>query len=487
MQARAVLMVGLVVLLAGMALAQPVTNRGYVPVKETTCWTCHSPWNPPLRDFGAIIPPETLGSAVGEEFRYTVQFRNLWTPGGSDPVIQKAGVVLDLANAPSLIFGGGLPDVQASATVSITANPQNPQSLTQYVERNATFEVAPGATRMVFSAVPDPSSPTPADIQLVIRAPGRTIIEDNATVGQAEVRELDAATLATLAPGNWSIGARFIPLSSSVPPTFTPALQVELTQDGEFDVSSQRSLGTVREADLGAGRTFLSTWTLKPLAAPAPGEKIVLSFRGTAYYDHLTDVQGGDYGDFITTLEVPLGSDGDQTVLIFTASQAARPQIANGPTLATVSEAIGYASAMLLISSIWSGGMFGMTSRRQLNNLFKSAKRRVSFHNFLSYGLMLGAAIHTVIFLIEAEYQWTLGIIWGTLSILAMAGLGVTGAFQVALIRSWGYNGWKWTHYGMAVAAILFTVVHGLLDGVHFGEVQGAIGWKDPFLQVPGA
>ena len=38
----------------------------------------------------------------------------------------------------------------------------------------------------------------------------------------------------------------------------------------------------------------------------------------------------------------------------------------------------------------------------------------------------------------------------------------------------------RYPDYGMAIAAIVFTLVHMALDGVHFGFVQEAIDWNDP-------
>lgn len=472
--------------IASLTLAQPVTERGYVEAKETTCWTCHATWSPPLKEFAAIIPPNNLGGAPGNEVSYTVQFRPLWAPKGGDPVLQRPSVELDLTAAPSLIFGGASAPVAYSESLSLRPPIGSPVALTQPVLANTTLEVKQGASRIQVEAVPA-ESPAAADIALVIDLPGgQRIIEDSAPAGDPELLVFDAVALASMPPGNWSVGAQYIPVRAD-PPSFAPSADVQINMDIRFDVEEERILGQAFDTEVRAGTSFLHTWILKPIAAPQAGETVTFSVRGTYYYDHLQDVQGGDYADAVTRLVVPVTQESGEVILQFQASQALRPQLANGPTWAAFAEAVGYASAFLLIASIWSGGMFGMASRRQLNGLFKSAKRRVSFHNFLSYGLMLLAVLHTVIFIVEPEYpDWRLGIIWGGIAILAMAGLGVTGAFQVQLIRSWGYTPWKWTHYGLAIAAILFSVIHGLLDGPHFGDFQRLVGWRDPFLQVPG-
>jgi hypothetical protein len=50
------------------------------------------------------------------------------------------------------------------------------------------------------------------------------------------------------------------------------------------------------------------------------------------------------------------------------------------------------------------------------------------------------------------------------------------------MIRRWNYATWRWSHYGLAVASIVFTLVHFALDGAHFGFVQEWLGWNDPIV-----
>jgi hypothetical protein len=65
-----------------------------------------------------------------------------------------------------------------------------------------------------------------------------------------------------------------------------------------------------------------------------------------------------------------------------------------------------------------------------------------------------------------------------------MLGLGVTGALQVPMIRRWSFAAWRWSHYGLAVATIVFTLAHMGLDGAHFSAVQDWLGWDDPLVKA---
>jgi hypothetical protein len=222
---------------------------------------------------------------------------------------------------------------------------------------------------------------------------------------------------------------------------------------------------------------------------PAPGETVGLELLGHAHYDHQQkDRSDKDDADFSKPYGVPIlvSGDGSQVTLSATAVAGPAPAVHNGATMATVAEAVGYATAFLFLSSTAAGGMFGKASRRWMNSLFGTARRRVAFHNFLSYGLLLAAAVHTALFLVEAAYAWTVGLLWGGLAVLCLLGLGVTGALQVPIIRRWSYATWRGWHYGLAVAALALSAAHMGLDGQHFADLQRLLHWRDPLGQALG-
>ena len=483
-----------VVLLAGVAaasaqVADPESTPK--PLRSTSCWDCHAiavGSSPPIAAFANLLPPEQAGSRPGEPFEYAVQVQNAWTAD-----VRSIRLTLDLTAAPSLGFASDVPPLREAIEDAITiqaARAAEPQ------RQAVTVAVPFGETRMDVRLRPgDGNVVTGPDLRLLVFPPGRpldgppeTVVDVARRGGDETYTVPDRATFVRLGYGNWTFVAetRLVPddptLGPSGPlgaPTRVPFfLDVNATSESTGErVSALGTRDLVRK-----GGAFTMPFRLVALAAPQPGETVALSADLWVHYRHATDGPDDDENTTLAFPEpIPVVAVGDETVLRpGTVAPPMAPGTVNGATMATASEAVGYASAFLLVSSIASGGLFGKASRRGLNRVFGTAKRRVAFHNFLSYGLVLAAAVHTTLFVVEATYHWTLGLLWGGGAIAAMLGLGVTGALQVPLVRRWGYAGWRWTHYGLALAAIALTVAHGLLDGVHFTDVQDAVGWDDP-------
>ncbi len=494
--------VGLLALVLAVALpaatvfAQRGGEGGPVGERDTTCWPCHVGWSPPLKTFFNILPPPEAGAAVGQPFDYVVQLQGAWTPPGDGPYITYYEPTLDLSAAPSLGFFSDAPpfhqDLSGSVPAADPANPTAPQSA--FVVTNVPL----GSTELTVALDPDdPSALSGGDFVLNVYpgmsapsgAPALTV--DSAGRGGSEVLQLQGAdAFLGLGYGNWTLEAVVKPVTPGTDPgsllglppvqarTFTVKVDAATKDTGE-----RAQAQPIRETVPKGGGALLR-FHLRASGPPAEGEVIRLVVNTTEYYKH-NDAGTDNYANVTKaySADVPVAFEDPRVVLrtaLDPSTTVAGGTVQNGATLDTMSEGIGYGTAFLLVSSIWTGGMFGKASRRQLNGVFGTAKRRVAFHNFLSYGLMLFAAVHTVLFILEVTYYWTLGLIWGGLALLSMLLLGVTGAFQVQMIRRWNYGFWRWSHYGLAVAAIVFTLVHMGLDGVHFGFVQERLGWDDP-------
>lgn len=472
-------------------------EAGPVTVPLSKCFECHaSDPGSPLRAMAQLIPPsKPAGAAVGESFQFAVTVQNVW-----ESEFRFTQPVLDISGAPSLLFSSDVGELVNSTSLDIRFGSNDP---TQPVPALTSFTLPPGASSVTLTIKPQDTNPaTGPDLELLITQVGNPtpIAKDDEGPGVPESFSVSGAEAAPYSGGTIQVGAQATKVDTGeTPPRVIVADTVSFTVElrASFDFAGLTQLAIPLSQVVPQHLSTQVAWPLKVVAPPGEGETARLWVNTTAYYKHSrteTDAQP-NWGNFSEPSEgtefvpivVEVVQDGDRVVLRPQETVIVRPTLQNGATIITISEAVGYASAFLLISSIWSGGMFGKASRRQLNSVFGSAKRRVAFHNFLSYGILLAATIHTVIFLFdvfEPLYPFTLGIIWGGLALLAFFGLGVTGALQVPMIRRWSYATWRWTHYGLTVASIVFTITHGLLDGVHFSDFQEFIGWKDPLAPL---
>lgn len=498
--------VALLFVVVALAASQAqVTEEGYIKPEESRCWDCHGPGkDTPHMDPAFFVVPEFVTVPVGETEDFTVTLQNRWLS-----VVQNVRVTMDIRDAPSLQFTGAvgaLPDQSVPGAIPIDpAAPTRPQS----ADVNVT--VQNGTTDLVIELVPDDQSEnTGPDLTLYVQPaedqdPADSIIDPVDERGKGATERFQAkggAAFGQYGFGQWRIRAEMTPATAGTSPVLDPAVgdvgftvrvtswsnatgevQKVVVDEGEFGVDN---VG-------GGGSVF--TFPLEVLSEPGAGERVLLTVNSTLYHDH-DNANDPDYLDALydvenmPVLEVPVRAEGGAAVLGTDTGDTIVPApVIEGVSIARVSEAVGYASAFLLIGSIYTGGMFGKTSRRQLNKVFGSAKRRVAFHNFLSYGLTLAALVHMFIFIWDVNtalqndgYHWLVGVLWGGPAILAMLGLGVTGAVQVPMIRRWNYATWRYTHLWLAYAAIAFTLVHMALDGANFAFLQNALGWDDPLV-----
>ena len=452
------------------------------PLRDTRCFTCHEAWNPPLKEMVRIVPPGTIGGAPGDSFDYAVTVQSAWVTS-KGPTILRMNACMDISQAVGLAFAGGPTGSATNETTLTLAYDVTRPNVAQAAR--GTLPVPAGASGIAFLAIPEDNSPaTGPDLTLLLTPPGMNETRVNAAgPGATENLTFTTEQLERLPPGNWTVGAE-------VPPSIDPAnpgairpvgpqVRFRIVELIQFDSAKLRRQCQLVEEDLQKGRSTLVTWHLTVASAPQPGHANI-TVDATSYYQHTTF--SPDYGNVTQSVEVPFEVEEPRGLLVYEPTALVAPTFLNGPTWTTVSEAVGYAASFLLVASILSGGMFGQAAKRAVGNLFGSARRRVNFHNFLSYGIIAAAFFHMAVFLfrITGEYHWTLGLIWGGLAILAMFGLGLTGAFQLHLVKRWGYPAWRWTHFSLTVATLLFTAVHLLLDGVHFGFVQEWLDWRNP-------
>ncbi|MFA5944680.1 MAG: ferric reductase-like transmembrane domain-containing protein [Candidatus Thermoplasmatota archaeon] len=485
------------VVFLAIAVAIPATmvlgkggEGGPIREKDTSCWPCHVGWADPLKSFYNLIPPAEAGAPIGEEFDYVVQLQNPWLHD-----IKFIEPSLNLGPAPSLQFAGG-PEpinslqIQGAVVIQPPTDPLQPfAGSTGFVPINIPL----GVTYVDIILTPTDSAGTGPTLTMNLytgtNEPAGNPVKTASATGPGGAVEFQFITASDIAAvggsGNWTVEAAIEDPTDLGAPAQGNRLPFTVTVNARAETSDVTTLIQPQNVNIAKRTSFLFTYRLKAISEPGPDEVIGLGLNGTMYYQH-DDSSTDDFANvtkqFEKPLKVQLAPDGSGRVVVLAPADAgfvvAQPK--NGASIDTLSEVVGYLAAFLLISSVWTGGMFGKASRRQLNTVFGSAKRRVAFHNFLSYGILLFASVHTVLFILETAYYWTLGVLWGGLAILSMAGLGITGAWQVGMIRRWNYATWRWSHYGLAVAAIVFSLAHMALDGVHFAFVQESIDWSDP-------
>lgn len=480
------LLVAVTALTAVTAYDNEIGPAGYTDVRDSPCFPCHVTWDPPLKDFITLVPATDVSGEVGEQIEYPVLIQNAWI---SDLIRFEPS--LDISNAPSLGFvteippdlgrayQGTIPAADPSAgsigarsahvLVPVEAGVTDIKITLEPVNRNPL--TAPDLTLNIYTQTEEPSG-----------QPDETVDENG--VGEAEVfHGVGGSVLSELGFGTWAIEAE-VPGATSGGPGSLAEVPFTVVVDKYYNSTEETVQFQQRDELVTPGGSTLFTWTLQVRDTPGADEELKVAANVTSYYVH-DDSSTEDIGYTHTAMDVPVvagptggvGFDtGGSTVVVVTA-----PKV--GVSMSRISEIVGYVSAILVLASIYTGGMFGKKSRRQLNSVFQTARRRVAFHNFISYGIILAAFVHTLIFLIpgiEGNYHWTQGLIWGSIAILAMFGLGITGALQVPLIRRFNYAAWRWTHFGLSIAVIVFTIVHILLDGGNFGSVQDAVNWSNP-------
>lgn len=454
----------------------------------TECWPCHNTWDPPLREMYHILPPDQVTVGAGEIVDYAVRVQNGWIAD-----LVRFEPQLDLRDAPSLAFAN-----DGEPSLGETYPGMTPFTPTTTTQRGVvSLSIEAGVTDLRIRLLPNNQDPTTGpDFAMRIfpgqggqdQPRGRPALEvDEAGRGATETLHLPTSQAIqelgeAFAFSEWLIEAVY-PVSGTPPSVPSPGgTGFTVVADKYFNASADRQSFLSREEVVGPDATTVFQWPLRLLAAPGEGEIVRVTVNLTGHYDHPGPEQ--DYENFTKTVEVPVGAgpEGGALLGLDDAGTIAVPDaVRRGVSMDRVSEVIGYVTTFLLVASVWTGGMFGKTSRRQLNSFFGSAKRRVAFHNILSYAILAAGIVHTVLFIIETKFPWTVGLIWGGIALLALIGLGVTGAIQVPMIRRWNYATWRWTHLGLSIAVLVFTVVHIFLDGQNWGEVRNFVPWDDPF------
>ncbi len=478
-----------VVLLLATAAAQtvqetPPPERG-TGLEESNCFQCHEEgggrFGPSLAQMFSLDLQAPQNVSLNEPVRVQATVENQWLAELMD-----LQLTFDVRGAPSLsLEPRPEPILDRRDWTTLPA-----QEVTEYDEERqgeVRFVLPANATeaRVVFRAntTQGPEAPSPS---LRLRDPTGSRF-DLPTPGPGEPVRL--RWQGDHVPGEHRIEITMPSVFSGLPELNESRMAPQsfhVVADAWFNVTSDERIvvrttpDTLDGLQPGTDQTWTTSFTVF-LVEPMPSP-IDVTANLTAFFEHPRNAAEYDEWPFTAATRIMIGPNAPPPNA--TAGATPKPERAD---LAPAAEAVGYWTAFLVLSSVTTGGILGRRSRRTLNRWFGSARRRVAFHSVTSYAILLGATIHAILFLVEAVYHWSIGLLWGGLATLALYSLGISGALQVLIVRRWSHRAWLRWHLASAWIVLLATTAHLLLDGVHFAPVAEALDWRDPLAEALGA
>lgn len=496
----------LLVLVAGVAVtAEPGVDEP-TSVKQSECYTCHfeggAGLGPVLKEMFRVRAAEPLQIAPGQEAELRMEIVNWWTAELSGFEAR-----IDISEAPSFAFTAPPAPVLDRSQAGVLPFVLGEVTAAERSDRS-TFQVPAGGTELRVRLQPERTDGDQApDLELRVWPPGSDPdadppqVHDAGGAGGVEVHRVQASPVAD---GTWTVEAAQAGVTADLaadqsklvdqPYTVAWDLWYNYTEDDPVRFGSSDAVLDGQQPE--TPQSTVIAWPLvlrEPVTAP---QAIRVDVTANAHYDHAPQFRATDDWLFThnTTLVItpppppaPTGNASVPDNLTVTLGDPVAPdeapdlQVKATVPLERWGEVIGYGAGFLLVVSLLSGGAFGDWSRRlQQWVLFRRGRRRVAFHNLVSYGLLAAAIAHLVVFLVESRFPWTVGMLLGGASLAGMLLAGLTGALQKPMVRAIGHGPWRWMHYLSFVLAFAGAVGHVALDGIHFVEFQEAVGWEDP-------
>lgn len=116
----------------------------------------------------------------------------------------------------------------------------------------------------------------------------------------------------------------------------------------------------------------------------------------------------------------------------------------------------GFASLFVASGTILLGWAFsGRWMLRPFGQVLR--RHRVGIHSWTSIAALAAALAHTFGLLAMNKTE---GWISGTVSVVLMGALFVTGWWRTAFVRNWGLRTWRWVHWELALATVLMGFLH---------------------------
>lgn len=409
----------------------------------------------------------------GKPFDFQLTLKNPWLHDLKD-----VSAYVNISDAPGLEFPGARAPVEVNkSAVPAKASPQGYQS------EDYDVPVEAGATALYAAVVAAPTSipnsplqpgkvANNTDVHVVFKGPGNKVVgtpppEQYSPSDPHQLQDrvsVNTSTILATGPGKWTATVYHAGLAETTYNVYVAAY---------YNASQNTEIVLKGPALLKTGEQY--TFKFQVIAKDAESlQRMRYGGRGIAYHQH-TDRNIGDNGNFDkwSTLEFRTGATLSVGQSVDTAGTSVSVL---EPVLRRWGQVLGFAGSFLIIPSLVFGGTFGKGSVGSLNKLFGGPRRRVLFHNSMSFWLLGVASLHMFIYFYEAFWVWSAGLVWGGLALAAMVGLGVTGAVQRTFVARWGFNRWRFVHFAMGVLVVVFTLVHMVADGSHFAAVRAMFG-----------
>lgn len=469
----------LFLLLAGAAVllvvGLPTLGQGVTdPAGEQTLAECYGHHKEQGFRSMDLFPTIIEQAPKGQSFPFKLTIRNPWLHELHDIY----GYV-NISNAPGLSFPGERePEIADPIAQAVERTLGEPRTFSYPIPVDAN------ATELIVDVggTPDSLGDAPLlqgrrndyDLQLV--SPKGDIIVEGAPeppedlVGAPpptiyEQYRIDYQNLTRAGVGEWTANVRFTGPEEG---TFTlrSAVYYNLSKSTELRLPAT-------PGKLLSGETATVEFTIN---AKDIDDLQYLRYGGIAlaYHDH-SDANTEDEGDYNkwNTFPMAMGAElrlADGGVAISDASIDTL-----SPIFRRLSQVLGFASSFLLIPSLVFGGTFGKGSVTLLNRVLGTPRRRVLFHNSLSFWLLGLSLLHMLLLFYESQWGWSHGLVWGGLALACMIGLGITGATQRSFVARWGFTRWRFIHFAMGILVAVFVLVHAVADGTHLAPVRELI------------
>lgn len=502
----------LLVLVMVMAAQGAPENDEPTRIEESECYDCHQTGGegsgPVLTEIFRMFMTKAPNVELGESTELEFRIMNWWTAE-----MRGFEGYIDLTEAPAFSFEPARDPVSGSREGTLPE--YDADAFFQGESRSARIqlEVEAGGTELTMEMTPEEGSD--ADLTMNVWTPAQDPDRDTPQYSQSATEEGGNITITI--SGELVQGGTYVVEAVETPnPVDTPStdmfdaepFRVDWTLSFEFDAGDPIQSGAVLTVldgqDDDAPQDTTISWAVNVVQEITTEQRIRVYMESVSVYEHPPQFRAVDewlYWNDVVYLITPqedgslavgrITPDG-RTVIEFIVGESVievTPQDAEGPDLTEevdppfdiAAEVLGYIAAFLLVMSLLTGGAFGNWSRRiQQFLVYGRSRKRVAFHNVISYGVLLVATVHMILFLVEPKYDWSVGFFLGGVSILGMYMSGITGLYQRVMVRGMGHEAWRWLHFLSFVFAFAGAAGHIVLDGIHFAEFQSAVGWEDP-------